>query len=298
MVGGATVMQLAPMGSGLHTLRAGRQVEHGEVGLKAVLGFALIVAIGGWAVALSRPVPSARVAGHAVSETLPGVSEQRADKKGDSSRAPRRAPLVAVRERVEQAVAKDAPSTTPENLDDYLDGLIAQARARGRVSALEAMAGIEMIMRVDPDIDRQVAFTGRLDELAQELRGEPDAIQDPAAVRDELRELEDHLARGGYATEQERRALVQTYLERADALDLEERIEAVGRLDQLIGAAHVQEPADLEAQWSLVEHGQGEERRAAIEQLLAAAGALPPDEHLAHIQRLDALVAARNGAQP
>jgi hypothetical protein len=70
---------------------------------------------------------------------------------GPSAEAP-----VTTRDLIARKVAEDLPRlTTPAQLDPYLDGLLAQARAKGQPTALEVDPGVQAIARFRSELGNE-----------------------------------------------------------------------------------------------------------------------------------------------
>lgn len=243
-------------------------------------------AAAGWGVtnhfksALPRPLP-----GH----EQPPVSDNETAVATPPHTTP---PLGSTKPDVRRQVRQIADNATQEvdraGLERYLDGLLQQARALGKVTALQAEVGSEVIARLGGGPEMQFQFSERLNALARELDRQP--IAAPASASQELRALDligDRIFEE--ADDAKRQVLVESYLEKTVSLPPEQQIMAMGELNSLVSVEPSPSPG-LDSLWSKVEHSEGAHREAAIQAIMDVLNQLPPDELVKHTQRLNGMV--------
>jgi hypothetical protein len=260
--------------------------------VKLRIGILCLVAIASGAVlfAVTRdrePKPSRGAPGDEQPEPTPPAATSNAPGPGAAtSRAD-------IRRQINEAVERSARSTNRDNLPQFLQGLLDRARAQGKITALESEVGMDVIQRAGGDIETQIAYTQKLNDLARELSGESKRPQPtPAQARAQVSALGTRLDQGTFADENEREALIREFTEKAHTLGAEGEIEAMQRLNAIVARRQPQAaapPTDLASQWSAVEHAQGAERQAAIKRLIEAIDRLPPSEQIDQQQRLNEL---------
>ena len=241
-----------------------------------------------WGAWLSSPQWAQRSA-PASPVVLPGPDVVAADEPQPAAPVGATAGRAKTRHEVLQAVERAAPQVEAEGLPGYLDGLLAQARQRGRVTALEAATGMEMISRFGGDEELQGSFVDRINALAVELRGNAAPATPATDAWARINALGDRIERGESSDMRERRALQDAYARSVGELDPDRQARAIDRLNALAGQMRAEEPpaADIEARWAAVHDSAGPERRAAIAALVGAVHELGSDEREAHMQRID-----------
>lgn len=211
-------------------------------------------------------------------------------------------PESTIRRHVRAAVDRAASNSDNAALAGDLDAIVAGARARGEITAMDAQVGLELIKRLGGDMETRIKFTTDLNALAEELRnkrgasapaggGPPRTFNEIAArLRDERDETK-------------RQVLIHQYTDRAMALEGEERIRALSELDELVTKERAQKqqqspPVTLAAQWATVERTRGPDQQAAIRELLEMTARLPPDERAVQMQRLNELAQSASQHAP
>lgn len=216
---------------------------------------------------------------------------------GQARRPPPTA-ATGVRQQIRKSVDEAAGAVTLETLPRYLEGLLARARAQGRITALESEVGMEMIARVGGDIETQLGFAAKLNALAGELGGS--ATKSPPAapaVRNDLNRIAAELRSTN--DESKRQELVRAYQQKAATLPPDEEPGALTRLNEMVAASGPRPtaPPDLASIWSALDSAQGPQRQDAIRRLQEAASRLPPEEQIEHLERLNRLTATDRPAQ-
>lgn len=258
--------------------------------LAAAIGIAAVAGTAGIYFATRRPARERSQSQEARAELVEPPSAPAA-----SGKAPSRAGGPDIRAQVHAAVERAAPSIDKSNLRAYLDGLLARARAQGRITPLESDAGMEMIARLGADMETMIGFTNQLNALAQELRHErPAPPTDPARPRDELTATGDHIRVETDGAK--RQALIEQYIEQARALGPEAEMRAMARLNDLVAQAAPPpgQPTalELDGEWAAVKGSEGAAREAAIQRLTETVSRLPPQDQIEHMQRLNQILQA------
>jgi len=196
----------------------------------------------------------------------------------------------SVRRRVQEAADRAAAMTPAEQLPTYLDELLARARTRGEVTALEAEVGRDLIKRYGADVHTEMRFVAKLNELARELRHET-----PGSVPSKEQALASLDATAGQlAAEQDpakRGELVRQYMDQAATLAPEEQARLMSQLNKLVAPPPAGPPtaSDLDVQWAAVLAASGESRQSAIDAFVDAVHQLPPDLRIGQMRRLNGL---------
>jgi hypothetical protein len=197
--------------------------------------------------------------------------------------------LSDMRELISKAIA-EAPVRQRAELFAYLDGLEAQARRQGRVTALEVEPGVEMILR-HGDLDEANRFSQRMQKVQAELGGVSPTVE-PSVAERRLQELLADIERTRGERQQ---ALIREYQEKTRDLPPDAQVGADLALSRA-AAPHQGPPeaAALDALWKGIESAPSEdERQLLIREYVGLVQGLPAEEELRRLAELQNRFGAR-----
>jgi hypothetical protein len=202
-----------------------------------------------------------------------------------------------MRDLIQQAIERAAVKDTAE-LEALLARLEAQAREKGKVTALEIEPGMAIAMdHATPE--RAQAFAERMRALQRELEAQaaPPASANsgteptPAITK---ADMQGGLARIATASGSERPGLIRQYVRAAEGLSEEDELARLADLNRVAGPPRP--PADvstIETLWARVSAASdGPEREALIREYRGVISELPEEEEARRVQELNRLVHA------
>jgi hypothetical protein len=204
-----------------------------------------------------------------------------------------------MRDLIQQAIERAAVKDTAE-LEAHLARLEAQAREKGKVTALEIEPGMAIAMdHATPE--RAQAFAERMLALQREMQTHtaPAASASASGSTEPTpaittADMQGGLARIATASGGERQALIRQYVRAAEGLSEEDELARLADLNRVAGPPRP--PADvstIETLWARVSAASdGPEREALIREYRGVISELPEEEEARRVQELNRLVHA------